>query len=74
MVLLSTSPGARGGASVLAAATSSAPFFSGHVKASLAIPSFYENFDVERGMLKNEELKSKLIEAVNRLREPQPAA
>jgi chromate reductase len=74
LVLLSTSPGARGGASVLAAATSSAPFFSGHVRASLSIPSFYENFDVERGMLKNEELKSKLIEAVNRLREPQPAA
>ena len=29
MVLLSTSPGARGGASVLAAATGSAPFFGG---------------------------------------------
>ncbi len=74
LVLLSTSPGARGGASVLAAATTSVPFFSGHVKASLSIPSFYENFDVERGMLKNEELKTKLIEAVNQLREPPPAA
>jgi NAD(P)H-dependent FMN reductase len=69
--LLSTSPGARGGASVLAAATSSAPFFAGHVKASLAIPSFYENFDVEVGTLRNEELKTKLIEAVNRLQERQ---
>jgi NAD(P)H-dependent FMN reductase len=71
MVLLSTSPGARGGASVLAAATSSAPFFAGHVKASLAIPSFYENFDVERGALRNEELKTKLIEAVSQLQERQ---
>jgi chromate reductase len=69
MVLLSTSPGARGGASVLAAATISAPFFAGHVKASLAIPGFYENFDVERGMLRNGELRTKLIEAVSSLQE-----
>ena len=71
MVLLSTSPGPRGGASVLAAATGSAPFFAGHVKASLSIPSFYENFDVERGTLRNEELKSRLIEAVSQLQESQ---
>jgi NAD(P)H-dependent FMN reductase len=69
LVLLSTSPGARGGASVLAAATNSAPFFAGHVKASLSIPSFYDNFDVEHGMLKNEELKIQLVEAVSRLKE-----
>jgi chromate reductase len=73
MVLLATSPGARGGASVLAAATTSAPYFAGHVKASLAIPSFYENFDVERGILKNDELRNKLIEAVSHLQETVPA-
>jgi chromate reductase, NAD(P)H dehydrogenase (quinone) len=73
MVMLSTSPGARGGASVLAAATGSAPRFAGHVKASLSIPSFYENFDVEHGTLKNEELNTKLIEAVSSLRELAPA-
>jgi chromate reductase len=73
LILLSTSPGARGGASVLAAATGSAPFFAGHVKASLSIPSFYENFDVELGVLKNEALNAKLLEAVSRLGELQPA-
>jgi NAD(P)H-dependent FMN reductase len=73
MVLLSTSPGARGGASVLDAANTSAPRFGGHVKASLSIPSFYENFDVDRGTLKNEDLKSKLIDAVNSLSELMPA-
>jgi len=73
MVLLSTSPGARGGASVLAAATDSAPRFGGHVKASLSIPSFHENFDVERGTLRNKELQAKLIEAVGQLRELAPA-
>jgi chromate reductase len=73
MVMLSTSPGARGGASVLAAATGSAPFFGGQVKASLAIPSFYENFDVERGMIKDEALKTRLVEAVGSLKELSPA-
>jgi NAD(P)H-dependent FMN reductase len=69
MVLLATSPGARGGASVLAAATASIPFFAGKVKASLSIPSFDENFDKEKGVLKNEVLKAKLSDAVSQLRE-----
>ena len=69
MVLLSTSPGARGGSSVLATATSAAPFYGGRVKASLAIPGFHENFDAERGTLNNYELKQKLIEAVSQLHE-----
>jgi len=69
MVLLSTSPGPRGGASVLAAATGSMPFFGGDVKASLAIPSFHENFDVERGVLRNGELNAKLIEAASQLQD-----
>jgi len=72
MVLLSTSPGPRGGATVLAAATGSVPFFGGEVRASLAIPSFYENFDVERGALKNEALNAELSKAANSLRELSP--
>ena len=71
MVMLATSPGARGGASVLAAANDSAQRFGGYVKASLGIPRFYENFDVERGMLRHEELNAKLIEAASRLQEGQ---
>jgi chromate reductase len=67
MVFLATSPGARGGATVLAAATGSAPFFAGHVKASLAIPGFYDNFDLEQGVLKNEELNQQLTRAVAKL-------
>ena len=69
MVLLATSPGARGGASVLAAATTSIPFFAGQVKASLSIPSFHENFDVDNGVLKNELLKVKLADAMSQLQE-----
>jgi len=69
MVMLSTSPGARGGASVLAAAVNSAPFFAGDVKASLSIPSFHENFDIEQGALKDEALKLKLTEVVKQLKQ-----
>ena len=67
MVLLSTSPGAGGGASVLAAAKNSAPFFAGDVKASLSIPGFYENFDLESKKLKNGELHEQLERAVKSL-------
>ena len=68
MVLLSTSPGARGGASVLASAEASAPHFSGEVKASLAIPSFYENFDVQKQCLINDELIQQLKDAIANLK------
>jgi NAD(P)H-dependent FMN reductase len=69
LVLLATSPGARGAASVLAAATNSMPFFAGHVKATLSIPSFFDNFDLELNTLKNEDLKQQLIQAVASLKE-----
>jgi len=38
------------------------------VKATLAIPRFSENFDAERGKLRNEELQAKLLEALSRLK------
>ena len=69
LVLLATSPGARGGASVLAAASNSMPFFAGQVMATLSIPSFFDNFDLEHGVLKNEDLKQQLIQAVACLKE-----
>jgi len=67
VVFLSTSPGARGGASVLAAAVTSAPFFDGDVKASLSVPSFYDNFDVAANRMKNDEINEALLGAVERL-------
>ena len=67
MVLLASSPGARGGASVLAAALTSAPFFSGVVKANLSVPSFNENFDIASGKLTNSEMDAALRKAVKAL-------
>ena len=67
MVVLSASPGPGGGKNVLAAALNSIPFFDGNVLTSLSIPSFYDNFDVENQRLSNEELNTKLIEALSTL-------
>ncbi len=64
MILLSTSPGPGGAASVLAAAVGSAPYFDGNVKASLSIPSFYDNFDMEKQQLNNAALQDKLQSAL----------
>ncbi|MEM7492930.1 MAG: NAD(P)H-dependent oxidoreductase [Pseudomonadota bacterium] len=64
MVLLSTSPGVRGGASVLATAETSMPFFGATVKASLSIGKFYDVFDIEAGEVMDPVIKQKLLEAL----------
>jgi len=64
MVILSTSPGPGGASSVLAAATGSAPYFAADVKASLSIPSFFDNFDTVKQMVSNVELADKLASAM----------
>ncbi|MQP51791.1 MULTISPECIES: NADPH-dependent FMN reductase [unclassified Flavobacterium] len=64
MLLLATSPGARGGSSVLDIATKRFPFQGGIVKGSFSLPSFNDNFDLEKGIT-NEELKNQLLEIVN---------
>ena len=67
MVLLSTSPGSRGGANVLTAAKVLSSRFAGEVKASVSIPGFYENFDMESKKLNNSELDEQLYRAVKSL-------
>ena len=64
MLLLATSPGARGGSSVLEIDTKRFPFQGGIVKGSFSLPSFNDNFDAEKGIT-NEELKNQLLEIVN---------
>jgi chromate reductase len=63
MLLLATSPGARGGSSVLDIATKRFPFQGGIVKGSFSLPSFHDNFNEELGII-NEELKNQLFEIV----------
>jgi len=69
MILLATSPGPGGASSVLAMAIASASFFDGKVKASLSVPSFYDNFDAEQGRISNDEINRQLLTAVNSLLE-----
>ncbi len=67
MVFLATSPGPGGASSVLATATTSAPFFKGRVIASFSLPRFYENFDSEQGRITNDDFNTLLMLAVNKL-------
>ncbi|NGN96137.1 NAD(P)H-dependent oxidoreductase [Grimontia sp. S25] len=67
MVLLSTSPGPGGAKNVLASAATSIPHFNGDVKATLSVPSFYDNFDAEAGKLSDESLDAQLAEAMAQL-------
>ena len=63
VLLLATSPGARGASSVLEITKSSFPFQGAQVKGSFSLPSFYDNFDTEKGII-NEELKMQLFEII----------
>lgn len=65
MVLLATSPGPGGAQRVLATAESALGFFAGDVKATLSVPRFHDNFDIESGELTNPELKTQLADAMN---------
>jgi len=64
MLLLATSPGARGGANVLDIATKRFPFQGAEVKGSFLLPTFYENFDAVNGII-NPELKNQLLKIIN---------
>ena len=67
-LLLATSPGPGGASSVLAAAKGSAPYFGMDVKADLSIGKFYDEFDMEKGELKNAAVNDKLVTAISFLK------
>ena len=67
LLILATSPGAGGASSVMGIAKSSAPHFNGDVKASVSVPSFYSNFDVEKNCISNPDIQQQLTQAVNNL-------
>jgi chromate reductase, NAD(P)H dehydrogenase (quinone) len=63
-VFLSTSPGARGGASVLAQAVNSAPYFGAELKGSLSVPSFSAAFDTKEQVLTEPKLLAELTQII----------
>lgn len=63
-LLLSTSPGVRGGATVLGSAVAAYPHFGANVVDYFSLSSFHDNF-VE-GKVSNEDLKSTLLEKIKK--------
>jgi NAD(P)H-dependent FMN reductase len=62
ILLLSTSPGGRGGASVMQIALASFPYAGAQITSHFSLPKFYEHF-TDSG-ISDSELKSKYLEAV----------
>lgn len=57
MLLMSTSPGGYGGGNVMNTAKTFFPNFGADVKDTFSLPKFYENFDLESGIINPEMLK-----------------
>ncbi len=62
MLIMSSSPGAGGGANVLKAAKDSAGVFGADIRGSMSVATFGDNFDTETQRLVNPELGANLRE------------
>lgn len=67
MLLMATSPGGRGGATVLGIAKGRFPYMGGNIVSTFSLPSFNDNF--KDGSLVNKELKTQLDIEVLRFQE-----
>ncbi|MDA8596604.1 NAD(P)H-dependent oxidoreductase [Flavobacteriaceae bacterium] len=65
MVLLATSPGARGGATVLEIAKGRFPYMGGNIIGSLSVPSWGENF--KDGAIVNPGIQAELVDITSKL-------
>jgi NAD(P)H-dependent FMN reductase len=68
MLLMATSPGPRGGTSVLEIAKSRMPRSGGNVLETFSLPNFQENFDRAKGIT-NEEFKLQLKSKIESIKE-----
>ena len=66
MLLLSTSPGGRGGATVIEAGKATFPRMGADLRASFSLPSFHDNFAESEG-IRDPELAAQLQAAVDEL-------
>lgn len=67
MLLMATSPGARGGATVLEIAKGRFPYMGGNIVADLSFPSFFDNF--KEGVIADENLNKQLQTSVDKLQQ-----
>lgn len=68
MLLMATSPGRRGGRSVLDIAQNNLPRYGGNIKAEFSLPQFYEHFDLEKGVISSDECDQELRKIVYKLK------
>ena len=67
VAMFAASPGGRGGASVLATATSTGPYLGAELVGSLGIPTFGETFDSEAGRLVDADLDAQFRKVLGQL-------
>ncbi|WP_460219076.1 NADPH-dependent FMN reductase [Psychroserpens sp. MEBiC05023] len=67
MLLMATSPGGRGGATVLDIAAGRFPYMGGNIVGKFSLPSFGDNFS--DGKITNSQLNNMLLEEVKQLEE-----
>jgi NAD(P)H-dependent FMN reductase len=65
MLLMATSPGARGGATVLEVAKGRFQYMGGHIVSEFSLPSFNDNFS--DGKIVNTDLNSSLLSQISEL-------
>ena len=64
MLLLATSPGSRGGASVLEIGRIALPRYGAEIKGTFSLPAFNANFDLEQNKISNVELDKELKDII----------
>ena len=64
MLLMATSPGPRGGASVLEIAKNALPRYGADIRATFSLPSFNDNFNLEENKISNPELDNQLKDII----------
>lgn len=65
MLLMSSSPGGRGGSNVLSEATNYFPYMGANISATFSLPKFYDNFKEGTGITENQ-LKQDFEAALNK--------
>lgn len=65
LLLMSTSPGKRGGASALEYCKNQLPHMGAEIVESFSLPQFYENFDSEKAALVNEVFERGVADVVS---------
>lgn len=67
MLLMSTSPGGRGGAGVLEAAAKRFPYHGGNIVDTYSLPFFFDKFDAEKVQITDKEKANELRSKIAKL-------